>query len=76
MKQKHKVSCHNKEVESTDKEVQLESEKELTETPAAGGEKKSNLQITDWIYNKQEVSVIVHRLSFPETLERSGLLKT
>lgn len=33
-KQKHKVSCHNKEVESTDKEVQLESEKELTETPA------------------------------------------
>lgn len=75
MKQKHKVSCHNKDVESADKEVHLESEKELTETPAAGGE-KSNLQITDWIYNKQAVSVIVHRLSFPEMLERSRLMKT
>lgn len=40
MKQKHKVSCHNKEVESTDKEVQLESEKERTETPAAAEKKK------------------------------------
>lgn len=45
MKQKPKVSCHNKEVESTDKEVQLESEKELTETPAA--EKKKNPKHAD-----------------------------
>lgn len=43
MKQKHKVSCHNKEVESTDKEIQLESEKELTETPAEEKKKKTNM---------------------------------
>lgn len=48
MKQKHKVSCHNKDCESTDKEVHLESEKELTEIPA--GEKKT-MQIRGWIYN-------------------------
>lgn len=54
MKQKHKVSCHNKEVESTAKEIQLESEKELTETPAEEKKKKPTCfpnQITGWIYD-------------------------
>lgn len=58
MKQKHKVSCHNKEVESTDKEVQLESEKELTETPAAGGEKKK--QPADNRLDLQQAGSVCH----------------